>query len=274
MFSDALIRDAFNPLSYEIRDTFEEAARITAEEAPEVFNELDQPIRFGFDVANPAVAQFIRAYDFSLIREITLETRQVVAQVINDGVMRGDNPLTVARSVRQTIGLTVRQEAAVQNYKRLLQQDPAAALRRGLRDRRYDRSVLGALRNNKDLTNDVIERMTERYRSRYLKFRSEAIARTEAVRAVSFGNHEAWKQQVEVGLVKEEQVKRFWKYTHDGKTREAHTLIPSMNKEGVGLNETFRSILGPILFPGDPAATASNTVNCRCTVFTRIVTPE
>jgi hypothetical protein len=44
-----------------------------------------------------------------------------------------------------------------------------------------------------------------------------------------------------------------------------------MNPRGVGQNESFTSPLGPILYPGDPSATAENTIQCRCAVFSRII---
>jgi hypothetical protein len=51
-------------------------------------------------------------------------------------------------------------------------------------------------------------------------------------------------------------------------------MIPRMNPGGVGLNQPFRSELGDIMFPGDPAAAAANTVLCRCTVIFRLITLE
>ena len=92
---------------------------------------------------------------------------------------------------------------------------------------------------------------------------------TESIRAVSAGNHLAWKQAAEDGKVDADAVVRLWVYTHDGKTRPAHIAIPSMNPDGVGLDEAFDSPLGPIMYPGDPDADIANTANCRCAVVYR-----
>jgi uncharacterized protein with gpF-like domain len=54
---------------------------------------------------------------------------------------------------------------------------------------------------------------------------------------------------------------------HDNKVRAAHSgLDGQVTKMGV----PFQSSLGPIRFPGDPQASAANTINCRCWRETRI----
>lgn len=229
---------------------------------------------FRFNVMNPKAVQFSQEYQQTLIRELSTEARETVEQVISRGITEGQNPLTTAREVRANIGLTAKQEQAVQNYRKALEGLDRTALDRKLRDKRFDSVVNRAIGQEKPLKKEQIDRMVGRYRQRYVKHRSEVIGQTESMRAVNSGEKLYWDQAVEDGLVQKEQIRREWVYTKDRKTREAHRLIPSMNEGGVGIDEAFQSIEGPIRFPHDPLAPASLTIGCRCTTFTRVISQE
>lgn len=99
----------------------------------------------------------------------------------------------------RSIGLTLRQLEAVANYRRALEQGSMDALTRELRDRRFDRTVRRAMADDRPLSRDQIERMVARYRQRFIGYRAEAIARTEALRAVHEGADEAYRQASERG---------------------------------------------------------------------------
>ncbi len=226
-------------------------------------------IEFQFAQTNPATVARLQQNEFRLIRELSSVSRQSVAAAIRQGITDGRNPLDVARDVRQFIGLTARQTNAVMNYRRALENAHPNALERALRDRRFDPTVSRAISGAKGLTSDQIDNMVSRYQARYLKYRAETIARTEATRATNEGNRETWRQAVADGVIQHNQVTRSWIYTHDGKTRPAHVAIPSMNPNGVGLSDAFATPLGPLHYPGDPMGIAENTINCRCAVVTR-----
>lgn len=227
-------------------------------------------IEFALSVTDSNTARFIEQYRANKIRQVTNEIQDTIGRVVLDGVNNGVNPRIIAREVKDSIGLTSRQHDAVKNFERLLRDRKKEALSRAIRDKRFDRTVLNAINNQRDLTEDQIKRMVDRYRERYIKSRSTTIARTEAIRLVSYGNDQFWNQAVSNGIVNQEQIVRRWIPTYDGKLREAHASIPRLNPDGVGMNEPFRSTLGPIMRPGDPSAGAANTINCRCAVWTRI----
>jgi len=227
-------------------------------------------LNISFDVTPTEVTQSIRTQQLDRIVDISEQTRDAIRIALTRGIDAGDNPKRIAVEIRQSLGLTDRMEQAILNYQTALENGDLSALRRALRDRRFDSSV-----ENQKLTPEKIERMVQRYRERYLKYRSEMIARTETARAISTGQHLMWSQAIQKGIVREDQILRKWIYTQDGKTRHAHISIPGMNeKEGVGFAEPFQSPLGPIMFPGDPNATAANTINCRCSTFYRLKTDE
>lgn len=224
---------------------------------------------FRFSILNPKTAAFVQQYEFNLIREISGETLQAVRNSVFDGVITGQNPRETARDFRRTIGLTSQQERAVRNYRSYLENLDSQALRRELRDKRFDSTIRRAIDNNDPLSKEQVDRMTGRYREKSIRYRSEVIARTESMRATSIGNQEAMDQMVEQGAV-DPNMRKFWVISPDERVRSAHTKIGSMNPEGVEVSGTFITPLGPLRFPRDPSGTAKNTIQCRCAVVYRM----
>jgi hypothetical protein len=262
----AVARLAPPPVNAALRDATVAGGALAAREAS---NFLPGRLDVSFDVSNPRTAQFMQRYQLRTIREMTRETRAVVRQVMVRGLRAGQNPLDTAREVRASIGLTRRQEAAVANYRRMLEEGDREALARALRDKRYDSAVVRAAEEGTSLSSGKVEQMVGRYRQRYEKYRSEVIARTEGMRAVQSGQQELWRQTVEDGTFEEGQIRRIWVFTADSKVRDWHASIPDRNPDGVGLEEPFDTELGPLMYPGDPDAPGANTINCRCTVVVR-----
>lgn len=228
----------------------------------------DFEIRVGL---NPRLEQFAQTMTSTRIREIDQTTRDTIRQVLQSGLTAGDDPFAIARRIRGSIGLTQRQEAAVNNYERMLRALDPAVLDRKLRDRRSDPTVARAINNDKALTDAQVRSLVDRYRDRYVKYRANVIARTESIRAVQGAQWELFQDMINKGQIDARQVRRTWIHTGDAHVRNAHLQIPAMNPKGVGQNETFSSPLGPILYPGDPSALAANTIQCRCAVFARII---
>jgi hypothetical protein len=228
----------------------------------------DFEIRVGL---NPRLEQFALTMTSTRIREIDQTTRDTIRQVIQSGTTAGDDPFAIARRIRGSIGLTRRQEAAVNNYERMLRALDPTVLERKLRDRRSDPTVARAISNDKALTDAQVRSLVDRYRDRYIKYRANVIGRTESIRAVQGAQWELFQDMINKGQIDARQVRRTWITTNDGHVRDAHMQIPSMNPRGVGQAETFSSPLGPILYPGDPSALAANTIQCRCAVFARII---
>lgn len=222
-----------------------------------------------FSVTNPQATMFLQRYRFNLIREMSQEVRRTVGATIQAGTTDGRNPRDVARDIKEQIGLTRRQAAAVRNYRRMLESGDSAALQRALRDKRFDGTVARAARGEKTLTQEQIDGMVQRYRQRYLKYRAQTIARTEAIRGLNVGNWLAWHQAAEEGTVDRRSIRRKWVFTHDRRTREAHREIPGMNPNGVTMDQPFKTPLGPLMYPGDVNGAPGNTINCRCTQIIR-----
>lgn len=105
-----------------------------------------------------------------------------------------------------------------------------------------------------------IQRMVEEIeREDYLNGRVRRILRTEANRAINYGNELAMDKF-------EYQVQKRWVAVHDNRTRHAHLAADGQTVE----QEGYYSVGGEQLeFPGDPKGRPENTINCRC--FSEVV---
>mgnify|MGYP000860972296 CR=1 FL=1 len=265
--SEAMVRASLSPIAAMITEGVWTAGRAAVVAMREIRSFSN--IEIVFRQTNPRTSEFLQRYEMGLIREMTDEALSNVRRVITEGVNEGRNPRDIARDVRGHIGLTRQQSQYVRNYRRNLEELDGRALGRALRDRRSDGPVRRAIDSAQPLKPEKINSLVQAYERRWLKHRAETIARTEAIRSLNIGNQEAWSQAAESGQFPESKIVRKWVATHDGRTRDSHRAIPKMNEKGVGLREPFLSPEGPIMYPGDPAAPASMTVGCRCTVILR-----
>lgn len=225
---------------------------------------MDNTFRFNLLAYN--ASQYVRSYQFSLIKDISQNSIAAIRQSLQTDILVGVNPISTARNFRSAIGLTARQEQAVRNFERMLSEGNREALSRALRDKRFDSTVLRSIKDGAPLSKKQIAKMTKRYRERYLKYRSQTIARTESLRATSMGQHLAIMQAHEGGNIDGTVLKRIWIYSADARTRDPHRTVNSLNPEGVRIDQPFQTQLGPLLYPRDPNGSGANTINCRCAV--------
>ena len=227
-------------------------------------------VAISFDQVNDRAVFQMQQERLRYIREFTADQRNATRAALTDGIERGLNPRDQARNFRSSIGLTHRQQQAVINYRRLLSEGSSEALDRQLRDRRFDRTIARAIREGKPLTRAQIDTMVGRYNERYIKYRSEVIGRTEALRAVHSGNAEMYRQAVDAGQVTIKQLERTWVTARDGRVRDTHSALGGTKR---GLDESWDTHNGSIRYPGDPDAPSAETIQCRCSLATRIVGP-
>lgn len=82
-------------------------------------------------------------------------------------------------------------------------------------------------------------------------------ARTAYVGAMNAGNLQAMRDAEATGL----RLKKQWMATLDAHTRDSHENLDSQTAD---IDEPFESLLGKIMYPGDPSADPKNVYNCRC----------
>lgn len=265
----------FRGLEREIEGAFEAGGGDTAKRIPAVRGPDGARVIFQFAIRNPAAEAWLRNHSATLIREIIDEQRGMIRSALSRAMALGVNPRTAAldlvgRIDRATnkrqgglIGLTSSQEEWVRRYAEDLASDnPLDALSRTLRDKRFDAMVRKYAALGEPIPADKIKTMVATYRNRALRYRAEAIARTEAMRALHQSQDEAIKQAIERGILKADAVGFVWRTARDARVRDSHK---SMEGETVAYGQRFTSGSGAKLrYPGDPNAPASETVNCRC----------
>jgi hypothetical protein len=246
------------------------AGYVTAGQATAKWLDGELPELVRFDAQHPQVAAWAQQTGTELIREVTHEQRELVQRIVADGVRAGENPLSIARDIRQAIGLTDFQAQIVANYRRALEAgDYAAALGRQLTDGRMDRTIAAAARAERTLTDAQIDAMVDRYRAKWVAFRAETIARTESLRAVHAGQTQLLNQAVADGNVDADRLVRQWNHSSVGKApRASHQQADGQRRK---LGEPFEMGDGTQLaYPGDPNAGPEDTLNCKCVLSTRL----
>jgi hypothetical protein len=254
---EAELTDALKPgLTTPLEDVFIQAGRKTTART------LGVRAGMSFNLTNPHAATFLRNYDFGLIQQVSQDTRDGIRRVIEDAFKMGGHPYEQARKIRESLGLTENQAAAVDNFERMLRNKDRTALTRARRDRRHDPTLNRALGPNADreLTDEQITTMVNRYRNNTIRDRAETISRTETMRASNTAMQLAWRQAVDNGLLAGQDTRRYWLVTPDDRLCEYCEQVPDMNPDGVMLDGYFQTPFGPILAP-------PLHPNCRCITY-------
>jgi hypothetical protein len=230
-----------------------------------------------FGGRNERAERIARDLGSRLVTEVVDNTRVMIAQTIQSGLVAGAGPRRTAldiggRMVNGTrqgglVGLTSGQAGYVQNMRGELS-DPASMGRyfsRTRRDKRFDGIVRRAIADGKPVAQADIDRMAGRYSDRLLALRGETIARTETLKALNAGRQEALDQLIENpnNDVQAQDVVRAWDSTGDARTRETHAAADG---QVVAQGEPFTVGGALMMYPGDSSmgAPAEETINCRC----------
>lgn len=273
---------ALGPLLDRIEQAYFEAAEVTGDGFPNRIKTPTGTMIFRFNARNTAVEEDLRTYSSQMISRLTEEMRENVRVTLERGMIAGQNPRATAldivgrvdsktkQRVGGVIGLTTHQERWVANTRRYLEQVDARYFNLELRDKRFDATVRKALDNGEQLPAATIDRLVTAYKSRALKYRAEAVARTETIQSINRGEFRAHMQAVEEGALERSAIKRMWDAVGDRKTRHTHAALDEITrKKPIGLDEPFISPSGArMMFPGDSSLGAGpeEIVHCRCRV--------
>jgi hypothetical protein len=247
---------------------YEHAGREAAKWLDEQPGLADRLVRF--DATNDRAVYAARRNELELAQGLSQETRQNVRQILVDGQRQGLNPRTMARDIRDSIGLTPTQESHVRNYRRALETgDYQNAMQRELHDDRANTRLRRLSRDGGQLTEQQIDTMTERYRTAYVEYRTEVIARTESAKNVHAGIQESFRQAIERGDIDADQLVKEWipgPRTKDA--RPAHRSSALLDQRPA-VGDPFVLADGvKMQWPGDPSAPVAELANCRCTFST------
>lgn len=227
-----------------------------------------------FDVRAPRAEVYLSHHSAQLVTRIVDDQRAAIRTALTAGLEAGRNPRSTALDVvgrinRATgrreggvIGLTARQSDFVASARsELLSGDPEQLrhyLSRSVRDKRFDRTVLAAIRDGNPVDTKAVERMAGRYADNLLRVRGETLARTETMTALAESKEEAFRQAIDTGAVQEQHVMKVWRATRDRRTRDSHAAI---NGEAVRMDQPFSNGL---MYPHQEGAPAEEIINCRC----------
>ncbi len=244
-------------------DSFITAAKDTAA----FLNRSIEELVIDFDQTNPFAMQVARENQLRMVRAFNQTQREATREALINGIQRGNNPIQQARAFRGSIGLTPRQVRAVENYRRMLEEGDRAVFDRALRDKRFDSTVRRAIERGEPLTRTQINRMVQRYEQGYVKYRSETIARTEALRSVHEGNREMYRQAIENGDLDPNNLTQEWNTSLRDNVRDSHA---DMHGQTIPFGQLFVSGKGNSTeYPGG-FGIAAEDIQCACAVGTRI----
>jgi hypothetical protein len=273
---------AMRPITAAIERAFEQGGITMGETFPKYLDTSNGKAVFRFDVRNSRAEAWLRDKSSTLVQGLTDEARVNVRQVMQEGLERGLNPRAIALDIvgrvdkatgNRTggiVGLTNGQEQWVASARNKLDNLDSAYFNMELRDKRFDATVAKAINDKKPLPRDTVDKLVSRYKDNALRYRGEAIARTEAIQSLNRSQHEALKQAVDSGAITEANVKRVWDSAGDAKVRPTHAALDGQT---VSLDEPFTSPSGArLLFPGDASLGAGpeELVNCRCVIRTAV----
>ena len=223
----AVMDRAFIPYRQRIRSVTDRGFVYATKDLPGA-GKINGVLSVSFDHLSPDVITAIRTMETKVLQALQADIRDVVRAFIENGIRNGDGPRTIARALRDVIGLSPTQEANALKYEAKL------------------RARVPALRS------DQIDRLVMRYRKRAATLNAETNARTATLDAYKEGQRLAWQQAIDQGIVDPSRLMKSWKGVMDTRERPEHV---AMEGETVPFNARYTN---GEMNPGD------STFNCRC----------
>lgn len=217
LLEDAALDRAFNPARARLIASVQASAAGLIRTFPE-----GGAIAAGFNVLDPRVAEAIRVLDTRVMQSLRQEVRETVRTAFATGIEAGLPPLTIARRVRDSIGLAPNQLEAVDNFRAALEDgDISKALRYSLRDRRFDGTIRGIAKKG-PLTTTQVNTMVSAYHRRRLAQNALTHSYTAVNDAQRLGKHLATIAGIDAGVLPADRMMSRWSSSRDGKVRPLH----------------------------------------------------
>jgi hypothetical protein len=222
-------------------------------------------LKISLNESDVAITNFMSRETTRISSAFIEKQREATTEALLDGMRRGNTNEQQANALIASIGLTLSQVKAINNYRDTLEKKPLAALNRKLRDKSFDAAVISAAKRKVEIDQTKIDAMVARYAEKQLQNRAEVIAQNEASKAIQEGAHIAVGQSLAAGLLLVSEIVRTWITRRDGKVRTSHSTMHGQKR---GYNDVFISGNGNALrFPHDSSAPLSETIHCRCVLI-------
>lgn len=273
--------EAFAALEVVLRETFNAGGINMVQSLPQLVGPDGARVLFQFGVRNLEAERLIREQSSTLVTRITDDQREALRLAFQDGLTRGQNPTRTALDVvgrinRVTgrreggvIGLTARQVEFITRARESLLSGNVEGVRRylamGTRDKRFDRTVMKALREGSGIDPDMVGKIIGRLSDRNLKLRADTIGLEETRTALFSVRDNAIRQQIDSGKFTAQEVTKKWKHTISEHPRLQHQILAGQG--GIPFDQPFVAADGTrLMFPHDPAAPARHKIGCKCEV--------
>lgn len=218
----------------EIQRAIQRAHHRAAEAAAEALS-ARTGTTISFDQTNRRAVRWIREHSAGLVQNVTEESRAAIQSALQRSFEEGIPPDRTARELaeelRDTIGLTERQEGAVRNLRE-------------------------ALEESGELDPGEIEDRVAEYRDAKLRHRAEVITRNETLTASNQGQQRLWQQAASDGDIDASRTRRVWIVTPDDRLCPICAPMAGQRRR---LEEAFVSP-----FNGDEVLEPPIHVQCRC----------
>jgi len=235
---------------------------------------------FQFDGRRPEALAWAEQNSARLITRLTEESRDAVRETITGGLDLNLSAQSVARDIAgrrvgaarvgSIVGLTGPQAASIARARVGLSSGNPAAMRDylklALRDRKFDRLVLRAIKEGRPISRADLDRMLEAHKVKALRYRAKVIAQAETFKAAAAGRDQAYRQMLEMDGVTGVTVR--WQHNLSAEPRVEHiamggTVLP-IGQPFVFPDETA------MLHPHDDTAPARHVIGCKCIAVYRV----
>jgi hypothetical protein len=244
VLSDANLDLAFRQVQRQMRRAVEQSVTYFAKDLPKA-GKVNGQLVVMFDHLNPNVLEALRALDDKILPTLKADVRETIRQAIKAGVEAGQNPRTIARGLRDLVGLSPAQELAVRNYRAELEAGRAgAATSRALHDARFTVT--------ENMSAEKVDRMVAIYRRNMQGFHAETVSRTATLDAFRSAQALSWQQAIDAGIVDGDRLMKTWIGVMDNRERPEHV---AMQGETVPFDSVYSN--------GEDTP-GQSTYNCRC----------
>jgi hypothetical protein len=201
-------------------------------------------VGLSFNVVDARAVTLMQRNRLNLISNLTRIQRAATRTALVAGLNDGLGTEALARTFRDSIGLTDPQQQALDSFEQ--------ALRAG----RSEQLALPEDERGPVSSDAHIDRLVEAKQTQMLQSRAETIARTEGLRVTAEAQDVALRQSMEAVGQSKQLTGKEWNSTHDARTRDAHAERDGQRRR---LDEAFAA---GIMKPGDGGP--AEAINCRC----------
>lgn len=271
---------AFGQMETVLAQSFQDAGETVIDSIRAGRTPLGGRLKSLFNMRDPRVVAWLEENGANMITRIIDDQKSMIRRLIADGLVEGRTPSQIAldlvgridpvSKMRQggALGLSGPQEEWARTYRDDLKSLSRSALKRAMRDKRYDVMIDNAIKEGRQLSPEVIDVLVARYRDNALKLRGNTVAQAEIKAATHAAQMEAYDQAIANGQIMESDLEKMWRSRRDDKVRDTHEHLDGV---AIPFRSRWLSSSGASLnYPGDPEAPAEEIVGCRCRMIVRV----